>query len=397
MSEGTLNSINLRERLFFYIVFAILIILMLLMIQPFFTVLVVSLISVIMLKPVYDYIFGLNWVKERKGLAASLTLIVVLVILVIPVVLIIWLTLNQLSGLLEQLAALDLDAFIQSILQSVAELPLVGEVQPVETSATDSVQPLIRAAAQVVTDLIVSLGSSLPSLIIQAVIFVVVVAALLPVYDTLIPRLEEISPLGPELSKLYTGKTTAMVKSLVLGVFLIAIVQGAAMGFFFWLAGLPYVFLLTLLSMLLAMIPMVGISWLVIALAIISFLTGNWVQGVILLGGFYGVVNWIDILLRPKLLSEEASISFALFIVAIFGGLVWAGIMGLFYGPVLMLLLVTTIQIYAERYAHEDRNLLGEALSRLGNASEASAPEACEAGMEAGAEGRDRVDSEGRA
>jgi predicted PurR-regulated permease PerM len=397
MSEGTLNSINLRERLFFYIVFAILIILMLLMIQPFFTVLVVSLISVIMLKPVYDYIFGLNWVKERKGLAASLTLIVVLVILVIPVVLIIWLTLNQLSGLLEQLAALDLDAFIQSILQSVAELPLVGEVQPVETSATDSVQPLIRAAAQVVTDLIVSLGSSLPSLIIQAVIFVVVVAALLPVYDTLIPRLEEISPLGPELSKLYTGKTTAMVKSLVLGVFLIAIVQGAAMGFFFWLAGLPYVFLLTLLSMLLAMIPMVGISWLVIALAIISFLTGNWVQGVILLGGFYGVVNWIDILLRPKLLSEEASISFALFIVAIFGGLAWAGIMGLFYGPVLMLLLVTTIQIYAERYAHEDRNLLGEALSRLGNASEASAPEACEAGMEAGAEGRDRVDSEGRA
>ena len=215
MSEGTLNSINLRERLFFYIVFAILIILMLLMIQPFFTVLVVSVISVIMLKPVYDYIFGLNWVKERKGLAASLTLIAVLVILVIPVVLIIWLTLNQLSGLLEQLAALDLDGIIRSIQQSVAEVALVGEVQPVETSATESVQPLLRAAAQVVTDLIVGLGSSLPSLIIQMVIFVVVVAALLPVYDTLIPRLEEISPLGPELSKLYTRKTTAMVKSIV--------------------------------------------------------------------------------------------------------------------------------------------------------------------------------------
>ena len=392
MSEGTPNSINLRERLFFYIVFAILIILMLLMIQPFFTVLVVSMISVIMLKPVYNYIFGLNWVKERRGLAASLTLIAVLVILVIPAVLIIWLTLNQLSGLLEQLAALDLDAIIQSIQQSLAELPLVGEVQPLETSATESVQPLLRAAAQVVADLIVSLGSSLPSLIIQGVIFVVVVATLLPVYDTLIPKLEEISPLGPELSELYTRKTTAMVKSLVLGVFLIAIIQGAAMGFFFWLAGLPYVFLLTVLSMLLAMIPMVGISWLVIALSIISFLTGNWVQGVILLAGFYGVVNWIDILLRPKLLSEEASISFALFIVAIFGGLAWAGIMGLFYGPVLMLLLVTTIEIHAERYAHEDRNLLGEALSRLGNVSEASAPEADAPEAEAESGGADGVD-----
>jgi predicted PurR-regulated permease PerM len=272
----------------------------------------------------------------------------------------------------------------------------VGEVLLFETSATETVRPLISPIAQALADFALSLGASIPGLVIQGVIFIVVVATLLPVYDTLIPKLEEISPLGPELSELYNRKITAMVKSLVLGVFLIAIVQGAAMGFFYWIAGLPYVFLLILLSMLLAMIPMVGISWLVIALAIISFLTGNWVQGVILLVGFYGVVNWIDILLRPKLLSEEASISFALFIVAIFGGLAWAGVMGLFYGPVLMLLLATTIEIYAERYAHEDRNLLGEALGRLGDANKASATASGAPGVEAGAEGPDRVDSEGR-
>jgi predicted PurR-regulated permease PerM len=386
-----MQSINLRERLFFYIVFVILIILMLLMIKPFFTVLVVSVISVIMLKPVYSFFLGLKWVKERKGLAASLTLIVVLVILVIPVFFIVRVTVTQLSGMFEQLAALDLDAIIQDIQQS-----LVGQVQPFDTNTTESVRPLIQAMAQAVADFAVSLGSSIPSLIVQGVIFIVVVATLLPAVDTLMPRLEEISPLGPELSELYSRKTSAMIKSLVLGVFLIAIIQGAAMGFFYWIAGLPYVFLLTLLSMLLALIPMVGISWLVIALAIVSFLTGNWVQGVIVLAGFYGVVNWIDILLRPKLLSEEASINLALFIVAIFGGLAWAGIMGLFYGPVLMLLLVTTIEIYAEQYAHEDRNLLGEALRRLDNGRAASAPEAGAPGAEAGAEGTDRVDSEGK-
>jgi hypothetical protein len=63
--------------------------------------------------------------------------------------------------------------------------------------------------------------------------------------------------------------------------------------------------------------------------------------------------------------------------------------MGLFYGPVLMLLLVTTIEIYAERYAHEDRSLLGEAFSKLGNDGKAAEPEAA-----AGAEGTERVDSE---
>jgi hypothetical protein len=52
--------------------------------------------------------------------------------------------------------------------------------------------------------------------------------------------------------------------------------------------------------------------------------------------------------------------------------------MGLFYGPVLMLLLVTTIQIYAERYAHEDRDLLGKALSRLGSDGGTTEPESTE-------------------
>jgi predicted PurR-regulated permease PerM len=163
-----------------------------------------------------------------------------------------------------------------------------------------------------------------------------------------------------------------MVKSLVMGVFLIAILQGLAMGLFFWIAGLPWVFLLTLLSILLALIPMVGISWLVIGIAIVSFLAGNWQQAAIVLFGFYGVVNWIDLLLRPKLLSEDASLNTALFLLSIFAGLAWAGVMGLFYGPVIMLLLVTTIQVYAERYANEDFGHLGNAISRVGSNREAA-------------------------
>ena len=373
---GKMADINLRERLFFYLAFIILIILALAMLKPFFTVLVVSLISVIILKPIYNWFLGRNWVRERKTLAASLTLLAVFLILVIPLFLVVRVTVTQLADMVEQLASLDFEAVMQSIQESLSRLPMVGEVKQPDASTAESARPLLRAIAQGVADFAISLGASIPSFIVQAIVFIVVVATLLPVYDTLIPRLEEISPLGPELSELYTRKITAMVNSLVLGVFLIAIIQGAAMGIFYWLAGLPYVFLLMLLSMLLALIPMVGISWLVIAIAILSFLTGNWVQGIIVLFGFYGVVNWIDILLRPRLLSEEANINFALFILAIFGGIAWAGVMGLFYGPVIMLLLVTTIEIYAEQYAHQDRGILDQAISRLRDAQDEEEPAA---------------------
>jgi predicted PurR-regulated permease PerM len=366
---GDVESINLRERLFFYAAFLILIILTLLMFRPFFTVLIISLISVIMLKPVYNYFLARRWVGRRKGLASSLTLLAVLVILVVPVFLIVRLFASQLSDLFVQLSALDLDAIVQNIQLALEDVPLLGRAEPTDVGANDSVRPLIRAIGEAVADFSVRLVSSIPSLIVQGLIFIVVVATLLPVYDTLIPELEEISPLGRELSELYNRKITAMVRSLILGVFLIAIIQGAAMGFVYWIAGVPYIFLLTLISMLLAMIPMVGISWLVIGIAILGLLTGNSTQAIIVLIGFYGIVNWIDILLRPRLLQEEASINFALFILSIFAGVAWAGIMGLFYGPILMLLLVTTIEIYAEQYAHEDRSLVDQAIKRLASDS----------------------------
>ena len=371
-----MEKVNLTERLFFYIVFLILIILAVLMIQPYFTILVVSLISVIILKPVYSFYITRSWIRERKTLAASLTLLSVFVILIIPVILVVWLTASQLVGLFEQLAALNLDAAIERIQQALEGIPFLGDALKLDVSIAESVGPVIRAAAQVMADFAVSLGAALPKLMLQGIIFIIVVATLLPAYDTLIPKLVEISPLGIELSELYSRKITAMVKSLVFGVFLIAIIQGAVMGIFFWIAGLPFVFLLAIVSMLLALIPMVGISWLVIAIAIIALLTGNWVTALIVLGGFYGVVNWIDVLLRPKLLMKDATINFALFILSIFGGIAWAGFMGLFYGPVIMLLLVTTVQIYAERYAHEDIDMVGEAIKKLGNSEDEAEPTA---------------------
>ena len=369
-SELNVGEEYWKNRIFFWLVFLILVILTILMIKPYFTALVLSLIAVIMLIPLYNYFLQRGWVRGREKVAVSLTLLSFLGILVIPVYLVAQMIVNQLAAALTSFASIDLDSAWQSIVQALDALPLVGHILPDAVNVTEVLQSLARATGSALADLALSLGASLPSLLIQGVLFVIVVAALLPRYQGLVEKFQRLSPLGYDVSELYSRKLTAMVSSLIKGVFLIAIAQGAAMGIFFWLAGLPYVLLLTILSMLLALIPMVGISWLVIAIAAVSFLTGHNAQGFIVLGGFYGVVNWIDVLLRPRLLSEEAHIPLALFLLSIFGGLAWAGVMGLFYGPVIMLLLITTIQIYAEQYAEEDGARLATAIGSLGDSRE---------------------------
>jgi len=369
-----MNRHELTHRVFLLITFLVLIVLAFLLIKPFFSAIVISLISVILLKPLYNYFLGVKWVKERPRLAVSLTLISFFLMIVIPLFFLVYLTASQLAGALTELGSIDPEDIVHNVTQSLEDLPLVEQLQQQGVSITDSALVLAQTVAVGLAEFALSIGSSLPSLLVQGIIFIVVVASLLPQYDWLIERAQQISPLGYEVSALYNRKIIAMVKSLVTGVFLIAIIQGALMGFFYWLAGLDFIFLLTVLSMMLAMLPMVGISWLVIGIAIISLLMGNTSQALIVLFGFYGVVNWIDIFLRPKLLAEEASLHFALFILAIFGGIAWAGIMGLFYGPIIMLLLVTTVEIYVERYSKEDGQLLGSTLrERFKNGEEGNA------------------------
>jgi predicted PurR-regulated permease PerM len=174
---------------------------------------------------------------------------------------------------------------------------------------------------------------------------------LLPTYDDLNKRLQELSPLDVDISQRYIRKTTVMITSMVKGVFLVALIQGLVMGFFFWLARIPFTWFLTILSIAFAVLPAVGISFIVLPLAVILLLSGQTGPALLILFGFYGVVNIIDTILRPKLVSKEAYLNFALILIAIFGGLQLAGLLGIIYGPVVMILFMTTIEIYEEHYA----------------------------------------------
>lgn len=92
-----------------------------------------------------------------------------------------------------------------------------------------------------------------------------------------------------------------LIKKPSLRIFVISIVQGLAMGVFYILAGVPYAVFWTALSIAFSVLPLVGISLIALPMGIILILTGNITSGIIVLVGFYGFVNWLDNLFRPKL------------------------------------------------------------------------------------------------
>ncbi len=348
----------LQSRIFFFLTFLGLLIITALLLKPFFSIILLSLIAVIVLKPLYAWFFRARYTGGKPRLSASVTLLTFLFVLVIPVAIVIIVFVEQLTQQLIGLAEFDLDALMLEV-----ENTLDSSGQSINLDRA-AIQELIEGAAATVLSAAVGFAasflSSLPSLIIEFIIFFVVVVTLLPIFDKLVKGYEKISPLGREISELYYTKTTAMITSLFKGIFLIAAIQGFAMGIFYLLAGIEPVFFFIVVTMFLAMLPVVGISFLVIFMAVVFFLQGNTTSALIVLFGFYGVVNWIDVILRPRLISKEAYMHFSLVLLGILGGLAFGGLLGMIYGPVVILLLVTTIEIYSERYAPQDSEAIGE-------------------------------------
>jgi len=348
----------LQSRIFFFITFLVLLIVTALLLKPFFSVILLSLIAVIVLKPLYGWFYRSKYTKGKPRLSASLTLLTFLFLLVVPVAILMIGFIEQLSQQLLSLADFDLDEILQEV---EAAFEAGGQSINFDRAA---IQEFIGGAAAAIISATLSFAgsllSALPKLIIEFVIFFVIVVALLPGFDKLVADLEDISPLGRDITQLYYTKTTAMITSLFKGIFLIAAIQGLSMGIFYWLAGIDAVLFFILITMFLAMVPVVGISFLVIAMAVVFLLNDNPTSAAIVLFGFYGIVNWIDVILRPRLVSKEAYMHFSLVLLGILGGLAFGGLLGMFYGPVVILLLVTTIDIYREQYAPQDSEIIGE-------------------------------------
>ena len=156
--------------------------------------------------------------------------------------------------------------------------------------------------------------------------------------------------MGQQVSDIYLAKIGAMVTATVRGQFIIAVCQGVAGAISIYIAGIHdgffmFVIFLTALSF----IPL-GSGIVTIPLGIGMALFGNVIGGVFVVLFHMIVVTSIDNVLRPFLVPRSAHLSPALMLLSVFAGLGMFGFWGIVLGPVLMIVIVTTISVYLVVY-----------------------------------------------
>jgi predicted PurR-regulated permease PerM len=342
-----------NTRSFFVLLFLVLISSYLLL-KPYFSIIFLGFIAAWAFKPVYLWFF--HHLYRSQTLAITLTIILLYLTILLPIGFMINAAISQtilLSRDLNNLVtnrSITIDTLIHQTNLYLSQIP--GNQYRLTTS---DLLTTIKDTAQPLTNFLVNkainLTRSTPELLTRTLLFTIIVISFLPHTDRFIIYLKHLSPLDNQINDLYIRRILAMTSSMIKGTFIVSLVQAAVATFILWLVNVNYLSILFITMTLLGIIPTAGTSLIMLPIGVFLLLSGSPMSGLFVLITTILIVSNLDNILRPLLLSKDAQIHPALIILGVFAGIQMFGIWGAIYGPVLIIILLTTLEIYTQYYS----------------------------------------------
>ena len=302
-------------------------------IAPFITILVWSAILAVALYPLFD------WLKKRLNRPRLAALLVTLLCVFVVLAPLVWLGFGLLNGV--EFAANKLEAGITVPLppDSVKEWPLIGEqayrlwtravtdISAQLAQLAPAFKPVALWLLELASNVLVGLLKFLLSIIVAGFLFCPgpkLVKALAQVMDHIL------RPRGTEMVQL-AGATIRNVSRGVIGV---ALLQSffAAAGFL--VAGVPAAGLLSFASLVLGIVQ-IGPAILFLPIIVWSWMTMD-TASAFMFTAYMLPVGLIDNFLRPILMARGLATPMPLIIIGVIGGTIAYGIVGLFFGPIVL-------------------------------------------------------------
>jgi predicted PurR-regulated permease PerM len=382
-----MKKIKIENRQFFIALTAAVLLLSFITLRPVLSLAIMAFLVVNLFNPVYE---SLRKVLRSTKLASGISVIIVLLCVVLPTVFIAITSFNQikifvndieeftgedllpstaeeleeeesssLEGIItntgnssDSVGSLNVQDALDTINTNIQKISFLEDTEITLQQTRDAIAELAFPVSTFVANNLVDFATSLPLIVTYVILFITLVATLFPSQARVKSLIIKFSPLENEIDEIYIKKVLAMANSMIRGTFVIAIVQGLLSGLILWIVGVEYAYFWTLLSIFFSIIP-VGPGVVNIPIAIVLMLSGNMFAGLVILISNVLLVGTVDNLLRPAIVSTDAKLPSALILLGVIGGLQTFGIFGFIYGPIVMILLVTTFDIYVNYYKED--------------------------------------------
>lgn len=320
--------------------------------QPFIGIICIAALISYIFFPMYSYISK----YIPRYFAATLTMFITFATVIIPVSAVIIFAINQGAAFANSLSELNITpnstigTSLQSVINPVNSIttPLSGESIVTDEQAkvfiTESMPQIIQGFLNIIVGFTNSISTVMTSVIIYGFLF----NTFLLYRKSIVQTFHIISPFDKKASALYLERAGMIVRASLLGQFLIAFATAIGCALLLFVFDLQaYFFFFVIIFTLLGMVPL-GSGILMIPIIVIAMLMGQFWEGFWVLVIYLVVVCNFDNFIRPKVVPKKANLLPALTTLSTFCGLYYFGILGVVYGPLIAILLITTIDVYTD-------------------------------------------------
>ncbi|MBG0791851.1 MAG: AI-2E family transporter [Desulfovibrionaceae bacterium] len=327
------------------------------LIEPFIHTMIISSVLAVLFSPVYTW--ALKLFDGKRTPASVLTVSIIVFALLLPMAFLLMALINQGVESLVSLNAwitqgtykdlLSLEALDKYIAIFNDKLPFM-RIDEVELQA-DIVQ-YSRQFAQAMLAFGTNMVRNGAKLILYFLLMVFILFYFLRDGRKMVKYLKLLSPLRPSQEDFIIDSLKRVARGVLMGCLLVAVLQGIAGGVGLAVVGIPAFFWGAMMA-LASLIPVLGTGLVWVPAVVYLLLMGDWKMA-IFLSLWCGIfVVGIDTILRPIFMREASRVSTFYIFIAILGGIYTFGMLGIFYGPLILSFVMVMLQIYIEEYADD--------------------------------------------
>lgn len=241
-------------------------------------------------------------------------------------------------------------------LKSTDIAPTIAKAIPKSLIPTEVSASLINNLRSSISNLIFSFLdkfnvfiTKLPILFLKFAVTIFVFFFSLRDGEKAIEYIKSISPLKKDTEEKFLKRFKDITNSVLLGQVVVGIIQGSVAGIGYFIFGVQNALLLTLISIGLSIIPMIGPAFVWVPVLFFMLISGKTDTAFIFLIYNLFLTSLIDNLVRPLIVSKRTEINTAIIIIGMVGGFLVLGIIGLIIGPLILAYVLLVMEIYKKR------------------------------------------------
>ena len=316
---------------------------------PVLTPLILAAAAAVLTFPIYKLIVKiLGESKFMKSVAALITVLIILVVILVPLFFLagsIYAEIQLLyASLIDEGNRSQTIEMLNNVSQSLSQKVL--GILPAYSFDSFNITEYMKSGLELLFSNLDSLFTSLAEVGGYALVFLLALFYFLRDGHALVRKILSWSP-QLDLNHVFVIRAFKKgVNSIFMGSLVVAVLQGVSTGLAFMAFGIPAPALWGTIAAVASLIPGFGTSLLVLPGAAYLYLIGEHNYAFGLLAWGYTAILLIDHTLGPVLVNKGVNVHPFLVLLAILGGLVAFGIIGLFIGPLILVFLFTLLDIY---------------------------------------------------